>query len=90
MDDDLIPYLEKLVTIIEKDIAKFKSKEDASMLMKPYAEWTEADEKHFFSTTTEQRLAESDKWMHKRIDAEFALNNLQSIIYLRRITGSKR
>lgn len=86
MADALMPYLEKLLADIEKDVARFEEKSEAAMFLKPVAEFTEADWKRFERTSTDRMMAEHRKWMQRRIDAESAASELRNVIFLRGLT----
>lgn len=85
MADSLLPYLEKLLADIEKDVERFRAKSEAALFTKPYAQWSEADRKRYFRSSVEQRIAESDKWMHKQIDAEHAASELRAEMFMRAV-----
>ncbi len=86
MADALMPYLEKLLDGIEKDVTRFKAKGDEAMFLKPTAEWTEADWKRFDRTPADKMFSDSQKWMARQIEAEFAARELRDLIFLRKLT----
>lgn len=83
MADPLRPYLEKLLEDIEKDVERFRAKSNAALFLKPIAEWTEAERRRYQRTNTDKMLAESDKWLHKSVDAEHAARELRNELFMR-------
>lgn len=83
MADALLPYLEKLLADIEKDSARCKAKGEAAMFIKPVAEFTEADWKRFERTSTDRMMAESEKWMQRKLNADLAAVELRDLIFIR-------
>jgi hypothetical protein len=89
MADRLLPYLEKLLADIEKDVVRFKQKSEEAMFLKPFDQWSEAECARFMRESTEQRLARSDKYMQRQIDAEFAARELRGVIFVRGLRGGR-
>lgn len=79
---ELLPYLERLRADIEKDVARFRLKSEEALFLKPVEQWSAAERQRYLRGTTEQRLAESDKWMSRTVDAAAALHDLREIMFL--------
>lgn len=87
--DHLLPYLKKLLADIDKEAARCKQKGDESLFVKPSAEWTAADHRRYARTSTDKMLADSEKWMQRQLDAEFAARDLRNLIFLREACGRR-
>lgn len=82
MSDDLLPYLEKLLKDIKKDVVRFNKKSEDALLLKPMDAWSATDRAYFRKTTSGYRQAKSEEWMHKSINAEWAARDLENLIFI--------
>ena len=87
--DHLLPYLKKLLTDIDKDAARCKQKSDEALFVKPFEQWTEADRRRYARTSTDKMLVDSEKWMQRQLDAEFAARDLRNLIFMREACGRR-
>lgn len=90
MADALRPWLEKLLKDIEREALRCKVKGDEALgIHKPFSEMTETEKKRYFKMTSDQRLAESVRWMHKQIEAQTAAKELKDEMFMRGLRYGK-
>lgn len=88
--DTLLPYLKKLLVDIQRDAERCKRKGDEALFVKPLQQWTDEDRKRYARTNTDKMLADSEKWMQRQLDAEFAARELNDLIFMREMCHGGR
>lgn len=90
MADPLRPWLEKLLKDIEREAHRCEAKsKEALGIHKPFREMSEAEQERYFRKSSDQLIAESDRWMNKQIEAEAAARELKDELFLRGLRYGK-